>query len=75
MAGNTEYQYFYDERTASQLGRNVTFASRDFRVPSSVAELQEVVRGGDRVRALLRDYDPDGKFRNDFIDRYVPPVP
>ena len=25
--------------------------------------------------ALLRRYDPAGKFRNEFMDRYFPPAP
>ena len=25
--------------------------------------------------ALLRRYDPDGKFRNEFMDRYFPAAP
>ena len=32
--------------------RNVVFGARDLRAPSSVTELQEIVRGGDQVRAL-----------------------
>ena len=32
--------------------RNVVFGTKDLRAPSSVAELQEIVRGGDQVRAL-----------------------
>ncbi len=32
--------------------RNVVFGSKELRSPSSVAELREVVRGSDRVRAL-----------------------
>jgi alditol oxidase len=31
---------------------NVVFGAKDFRAPSSVAELQEIVRGSDKVRAL-----------------------
>jgi alditol oxidase len=32
--------------------RNVVFGSRELRIPSSVGELQDIVRGSDRVRAL-----------------------
>ena len=32
--------------------RSVVFGARDLRAPSSVAELQEIIIGGDRVRAL-----------------------
>ena len=32
--------------------RNVVFGSKELRSPSSVAELQQIVRGSDRVRAL-----------------------
>ena len=32
--------------------RNVVFGAKELRAPSSVAELQEIVRGSDRVRAL-----------------------
>jgi alditol oxidase len=36
----------------------------------------ETVRGryprADDFRRLMRDYDPDGKFRNRFLDRYLP---
>ena len=32
--------------------RNVVFGSRELRTPSSVGELQDIVRGSDRVRAL-----------------------
>ncbi len=32
--------------------RNVVFGAKDLRAPSSVTELQEIVRGGDQVRAL-----------------------
>ena len=37
--------------------------------PAAVTALYE--RAED-FRALLRRYDPAGKFRNDFIDRYLP---
>jgi xylitol oxidase len=37
----------------------------------------DTVRGqyphGDRFEALLREFDPAGKFRNDFVDTYFPP--
>ena len=32
--------------------RNVVFGAKDLRAPSSVTELQEIVRGGDQVRVL-----------------------
>ena len=37
---------------AANWARNVVFGARDLRSPSSVAELQEIVRGSDHVRAL-----------------------
>ena len=121
--------------------RNVVFGASELRAPASVAELQDIIRGSDRVRALgsghsfnriafhftwvqddaavtpvvaavedalapfaarphwgkvfavapetirgryprwadfaalLRRYDPAGKFRNEFMDRYFPPAP